>query len=591
MSRVADLLKGYEGPNPFRDNQPRVFSNKKILDEFYPISSFWSLFNDQHEVLLGARGSGKTFLLKTMRYSMLKKIDDPQAKQLIEKKDFLAVYVPMHLESVLLLNSGDIPDEEQIKRFQVFFNYALAQAIIEELVSMIEDIPEISRQAQCMFNLAYNLNKVWFDEDDKKMDNLKTLSGKIDQMFYSIDWEDKKSIPVIFHGPICTSLIVVKKVISQILLWEEEPTWIICVDEAEFLNDKFQRCLNTVFRSDSNRIALKVATLPFFHRTLETLVDGVRVVDGHDFSYRVVDLDYQSQDFIDLSNKLVKHRIETRMGMAITCDTLEDFLGIVGKDDLIDYFRLEMGEECAQKDAIMNGIISSFSKVRNKNAPNYSNPQKSIFDKYAHEYYVREIRKNNKGNHKPSWFAGGRVIRKVSQGNPRMFIQLMNALCEAARKQHLNPKIQHEVVCRFADDYCEATKALDDIGPILYKNLSLIGECIEKKVHCESINSYGTSFKLSKTEQYKGDKRWLEVAIAYSRIIVDDETKKSGIKDNTKFSLANVYAVKYWIPMRNDTTIQISLANDGSNSYLVETERDMLDENAYQLTINFEELK
>lgn len=588
MSRVADMLINYEGPNPFRDSQPRSFSDKKIASEFYPVSSFWSLFNDQHEILLGARGSGKTFLLKSMRYSMLKKIDDPRAKTLIEKKEFLAVYVPMHLERVSPFSSADIPKIEQVKRFQVFFNCALAQAVIDELISIIEDLPEISRRAQCMFSLAYNLNRVWFNEDNSRMDDLKALSSKIDEMFYNISWENKESIPTIFCGPICTSLIAIKKLVSQIFLWEEEPTWIICVDEAEFLAENFQQCINSVFRSDSNRITLKVATLPFFHKTYKTLDDNVRVVDGHDFSYRVVDLDYQDRDFIDLSNKLVKHRIESRIDLEIACESLEDFLGTEGKDDLIDYFRLEMGEAYARKDAIKDGIINSFSVERKKNASKYRNPQKAIFDKYAHEYYVREVRKNDVGNHKPGWFAGARVIRKVSQGNPRMFIQLMNALCEAARKQKLTPKIQHEVVYQFSDDYCEATKALDDMGPVLYKNLNTIGEYIEHKVHNGPIGTYGTSFTIKKLKCDNRDRNWMQVAIAYSRLIVDAETKKSGIRDNTKFSLANIYAVKYWIPMRNDTSLNISLADNDVNSYLVETQSDKIDE--YQLSLNFEEL-
>lgn len=589
MSRVADLLKNYEGSNPFRDSQPRNFADKKILGEFYPVSSFWSLFNDQHEVLLGARGSGKTFLLKTMRYSMLKKVDDFRAKALIEKKEFLAVYVPMHLERVSTFSSSDISDQEQVKRFQVFFNCALAQALIDELISIIEDIPELSKRAQCMFNLAYGLNRVWFNEENQKMDDLKGLSSKIDQMFYNINWENRDKIPPIFCGPICTSLIAVKKLISQTFVWEEEPTWIICIDEAEFLAENLQQCINTVFRSDSNRIALKVATLPFFHKTLKTLDDSVRVVDGNDFSYRVVDLDYQDRDFVDLTNKLVKHRIESRIDLNIKCDSLETFLGTEGKDDLIDYFRLEMGEAYAQKAAIKNGIINSFSEERKKNAPNYRNQQKAIFDKYAHEYYVREVRKRDVGNHKPGWFAGARVIRKVSQGNPRMFIQLMNALCEAARKQQLTPSIQHEVVYQFANDYCEATKALDDMGPVLYKNLNAIGECIEQKVHKGPISTYGTSFTIKKLGLESTDRKWIQVAIAYSRLIVDDETKKSGIRDNTKFTLANIYAVKYWIPMRNDTSLNISLKNNDSNSYLVETEKDILDQ--YQLSLDFEELK
>ena len=71
--RIADRLKNYDGQNPFYDSQARNFSDEKVLNEFCPISSFWDLFNEQHEIILGTRGSGKTFLLKMNHLKLLKK--------------------------------------------------------------------------------------------------------------------------------------------------------------------------------------------------------------------------------------------------------------------------------------------------------------------------------------------------------------------------------------------------------------------------------------------------------------------------------------------------------------------------------------
>lgn len=87
MDRIADHIKGSSQQNPFSDSQARNFSDTKVANEFYPISTYWSLFNDQHEILLGTRGSGKTVLLKMMRYSMLSRIDNPLATQLVEEKN------------------------------------------------------------------------------------------------------------------------------------------------------------------------------------------------------------------------------------------------------------------------------------------------------------------------------------------------------------------------------------------------------------------------------------------------------------------------------------------------------------------------
>ena len=61
MKMLANKVKNYPGENPFGDYQGRNFPDKKVCSQFYPISTFWSLFNPQHEIILGSRGSGKTF--------------------------------------------------------------------------------------------------------------------------------------------------------------------------------------------------------------------------------------------------------------------------------------------------------------------------------------------------------------------------------------------------------------------------------------------------------------------------------------------------------------------------------------------------
>ena len=67
-----------------------------------------------------------------------------------------------------------------------------------------------------------------------------------------------------------------------------------------------------------------------------------------------------------------------------------------------------------------------------------------------------------------------------------------------------------------------------------------------------------------------GSYEWLEVAIAYSRVITDDETKRRGISKSSKLMLSCAYAVKYWLPIRGDVPISIPELEDiNTNSYTV----------------------
>lgn len=575
MKRKADELLHYDGQNPFSDSQPRNFSDTKVSNEFCPTSCFWSLFNDQHEVLIGTRGSGKTFLLKMMRRSMLKNIDNPNARKLIEEKEFFALYVPMQLEVLSEFKRIEADSYRQITLFQFFFNSVLAESLLTEIENLLNEDPDIHSRTVKKVKLAQQLHQCWFGNgENQEVSSLDELSYKITGMYYSFDLVHGKldELPPLFTRQICSTLISVKAIVAAALGLSEEPTWLVCVDEAEFLNETLQKCINNTFRANSNRIALKVATLPYCYTTLKTLVPGTEVSAGNDFNYRIVDMRYDGDDFRILADKLCAHRLSTRVVSKEICvETLEDFLGVVGNDDLIDYYRAEVQPENATREVIEAKIIASFSEKRRTGTSTYHNTRKTIYDKFAPIFFVREMyARSRMGNSKPGWYAGAATVRKVSQGNPRMFIQIMNALFEKAKTTKLTPKVQHEVILKFADDFCESTRALETYGAAAYDGLKLIGNTLKDKVHEGFLVSVGCSFKLKyKSEtDFEDTKRWLQKAIAYSRVIVADEVITHGLTTDTKFLLSNAYATSYWIPMRGDVTSTVP-ARLTSNTYMV----------------------
>lgn len=458
--RFSDKVYKYTGENPFGDNQARTYSDRKVYQEFYPISLFWSLFNDQHEILLGSRGSGKTFLLKMMRYSMLKNMNNNKATQLVNNKSYIALYVPLRLEFVIQLRNTALSDYNQTIRFQEGFNCLLCESLIGEIESLLNEFEDLSTRIKKQISIVSKLEELWFGEHTGICD-LNELFHRVNLYYTKIKWDqapidDQQSI---FRKQIGSPLVVARYLLTKELELNNDPTWIICIDEAEFLTETMQKCINSFFRSDSNRIALKIATLPYFHKTLETLADGIVVSDGNDFNYRMVDLSVESQDFIELTNSLCKHRLKERFLSDETCDSVEEFVGVIGKDEYIDYYRYEFGEEKATQEAIMTKIIEQFDDKRKENSKNYPNPRKTIYDKFAPIVYLREMRDwdENHGNHKVGWYAGAKMIRKVSQGNPRHFIQIMSYLFEKAKDRKLTPKVQHEVVFKYAESLCNVS--------------------------------------------------------------------------------------------------------------------------------------
>lgn len=575
MKQSSDSILNFNGANPFSDIQSRSYSDKKVAGEFYPTSCFWSLFNDQHEVLVGKRGSGKTFLLKMMRQSMLKTVLSANAEEIVRKKEYCAFYVPMQLEIVSQFGAVDYDCDRQRQVFCFFFNSILAEAILDEIIKQNESMPETESSIQSEIDVSRSIFISWFGNSPqiKSIHSYADIIDIVRDQYYGFDLRngDLSAIPASFTRSICNTLILAKRHIRKALSLHIDPTYIVCVDEAEFLNQNILKCINNFFRSNSEGIVLKVATLPFYYSTYETLTN-ISANPGHDFTFRIVDINYESDDFINLTNKLCASRIMNhapQLGISFT--KLEEFVGRVGKDDRIDYYRAEVGEEKATREYIEEQIINEFSRTRKQNSERYSYRRKTIYDKFAPVFYVREMRKiSKKGNSIPGWYAGADIIRKVSDGNPRTFLQIMNALFETARKTRLTPKAQHQVIVKYAAEFCDSTQAIEGYGPISYDVLNQIGCYLQIKVHDGPLVANGNSFKLKLDYHDKELVESLKQAIAFSRVSVPVDVIKYGLNSNTEYVLSNLYAVHYWVPMRKDQIRIIPIKKKIDNSYVID---------------------
>lgn len=578
MRILAHDLWRRQVANPFSNPQSREYSDSKVIGEFQPTSIFWDLFNEQHELIIGSRGSGKTFLLKMMRYSMLEKCDNPKAQSLIKQKEFIALYVPMKLSFVSYFSSESYPDKTRLEYFYFSFNCLLAESLINELISLSD---EYTGEKSFIINnkLAQRLNECWFNNEDG-ISSLIELQKKVRQYHFKfkIDSDLSEVIPL-FTSDLGSTLYVVKQDIFDILELPSKPKWIICIDEAEFLSELFQKAINSTFRGSTDGLIYKVATLPFSHRTYKTLEDSVDVSVGNDFSIKHIDMKYNSSDFVLITNKLCTNRLG-HLFEDIDKFTLEDFVGKVGSDRMVDYYCKEINFKGDIREHVETGITEMLSPERVERLENLYGEKKlfvgnvrlrkQLFDKLAPIYYLREMYKLNRTGKKiPGWYAGGDFIRKASQGNPRMFLIIMNALFEKCRKKKLTEKQQHLVIYRFAKDMCESTKSLIGNGPESMKNLNNIATFLKKRTHKKYLGNAGNTFSLDISESKLVDNlKWIQESVAHNRLLVDDTSLLYGITVDTRYTLSNFYSIYYWIPIRKYNYPQIPIIDKkNKNSY------------------------
>ena len=557
--------------NPFSDSQARNYSDMRVISEFCPISQFWSLFNDQHEVLIGTRGCGKTILLKMMRYSMLRKIIDPKAQEIVNAKNYVAFYVPLHLEFIKKLSNSCLSDDQKITWFRFSFNCVLAQSVILELSEMLKDLyPDDIARVKQEYVLAQAINDTWHLNTKTAIHQFWEIRDEVSKLYYNVDplKTESSSIPPAFLHSLGSSLTAISPCICGML--SISPTWILCVDEAEFLDECYQRCINTALRSDTDRIAIKMATLPFYHTTKKTLDETIEVMNGQDFKYTIIDMKYDSPDFINVTNTIVNKRFAAEK---IDICTLNQFVQTIGNDLYLDYYTEEVGQKIANPQNIQNQIISQLSESSQKHnsGKTRSQLQKPVINKLAPIFYLREIYKKKRGRYIPGWYAGATMIRRIAQGNPRIFIRIMNDLFDKA-KGHSLPlrlKSQHAVIESFAKSFCKETKTLEAVGPEAEKYLEYIATIIHEKTHNGELTQTGLSFKLKNNADFQKHIMWLQKSVAFSRLFIDNDSLITGITSSSVFELSNLYAANYWLPMRSKKPMQIELPYYEQQAYVV----------------------
>lgn len=560
--RLSDKLFNYDGPNPFHDAQFRAYDSEKSQIEFYPTSFFWSLFNEENEILVGTRGSGKTALLRMLTYSNLKHLKHKTANDCIKKRKFIGFYVPMNLEFMGSLPGQKVSALDKVIFFQYAFNCSAIHAFLVELSEVLKDAyPDRKNRMEAEFNLCSYLSELWFTDRDHPPASLADLMRVIERCFSTIfALVDVYQAPEsqLLAQPILLPIKNAIRGIGDVIDLDLSHThWLVCIDEAEFLDENSLRCINTFMRAEERPLVVKMATLPYKHSTLATNQPGISIEPhGSDFNYRQIDHIHDSHDFIGLTNYVCRSRLE-RCGIKADNVSLESFFGRVGHgDDLVDYYRAEMGEEEASEQVVMARIKEALSKQRGKRIDELSEKPEKLknpyFKKFAPIYYVRRMKEEStKGNRTPGWFAGAATVRKIADGNPRRFIQIMNSIVKEARMTILAPKAQHRVITRFCADMHTAVEGYPDFGLILRGLIDCVGSALKEKVHGQDMKSVGCGFSIS--DDILDNELFLnalQLGIAYSFIKTDEQSFLNSLTPESSLRLSFLFGVCFWLPLR-----------------------------------------
>lgn len=539
---ISDLFLKSEIENPFKDQQARNYSDDKIINEFQPTKNFWGLFNSSHQIIIGSRGSGKTALLRMMRYSCLRKMNHSEAARHINSNDYLAIYVPTSLEAMKTIKK--LTNYEQVELFKFFFNVKMMQAFLYEFKEFLHD-KYIGDLDLIEISLSKKISGIIFGE--KSLKSFNEINFHIEVEYTKILSNRTDVIHSYFFSNIGTTIgSILPHIFSEVQL--TRPKILVCIDEAEWLTSNQMTVFNSSMRSATD-IILKIATLPYKYDTLSTGgMDDEPIQFNEDFQILDIDMDCDSQEFYILSNKIVSNKLMKCLIIQHEI-RLEDAFATIGNSDYVDFYKNGFKNRAVDQETIEQLIVDQSNRDKNQ-ILGTNKTKKSIYRKLAPLYYIRELKKlNSTGNNKAPFYCGKNSILKISDGNPRNLLQIMQILFEEGRKNQLTPIVQHEALLSYCANIYATIEWFPTHGSDLFALIKRIGETLQNKVHGPQIKDIGKSFKINKS--YPLNYELIKLAIGNLLIKDKSVTRLKIASSSREFLISNALAAHFWIPMRN----------------------------------------
>jgi len=557
--RGANLLAAKPVTNPFNRAQARDFTEDELEKDFLLTSQYLDTFQNRHQVLLGTRGSGRTILLRMMgckTRSFLKRTlpDDPEVQELPDAT--VAFYVRMALEWVAIAMSAGT---DKLKFFQTAFNFRACAALCSEIHDLIlsRDERSLVERAELEQRIVVAFVKAWGLPFTGVAD-LTKLAFELEEFAQDIDPDVPESLDAMgrLSRGILYPIETVADRLSELLLpfIGKSVRFYACIDEAEFLPPEFLASIATAMRS-SKKCIIKLATL-HYHFSDKTLVEGVRLSLGNDYS--VLKVDPTPKVFERIADHLVRVRLEE---IGLLDQSLASFLGVAGQDRPIDYFALVMKQH-VDIDGLHDQIFHQLTEKRKQyvlSALQHGVTVKNTIDlKFAPVFYVREVRKKYIGNKKPGFYGGAANVRLLSNSNPRRFLEIMELLFDRAREHDLGFGAQQDVLMKYSQSLKDRAGG---ISPILQVFLDVIGSKLAEKVHDGDLTDTGCSFVLSDYLATVPElQEALKQGVAYGHIVPADEGGALwGLPE--RMCIAYSHAIRFWLPLRLGVPAKITTGN------------------------------
>jgi len=522
----------------FYSDNARNEEDGKIIDWFVANETFEALFAPRHTIVYGSRGSGKTFLSKMASFPLLSRSDDPIVKRLVADLNFVGIYLSTDVRFVGSTKSPVWADHELKEMHFIWkMNIASIKAIAVSLDTLLAHLfPDIDQRLSREFAICVELQKMFSWDKTYRLseisDHLSLYEFHSETSLTRAHLVGEEKAPYlagafaaeIFH-PLSLTISIVDKIVPE----ARKSSWLVFIDEAEYMMADQIRILNSFMRTQTKKIFLKIVTLPFHYATFETNLNA-SLQKGDDYGEEFIDaapiytLNRDNSDNVyEFARRLFRTRVETFFRQAnipitpINAPLLELDIVLFGSKILRNKIRPHE-EEAVLMRLERHLDPATFARARELlRRENKKDFYDQIWRKVAGLIRLRENVENARGSRTSmDAYSGVQILVRATDGIPRRMINIFERVMREVMRQIgkrnsvrarfgkldtslLSYRVQNRIAVAHAEDRFANSLAVAVVGPELNALIDAVGRHLHGLLHGQSISSdYVCSFHVDR---------------------------------------------------------------------------------------------
>ena len=515
---------------------------------FVPTPLYWQVLHaDSHDVVFGTRGSGKTMLLRMLSVAHLFAYakHEARAREALFVDRRFGLFIPLGIDWCVAYASAA---DGSLDLFHDGVNLVACDCLVEAIDLLIRQRVVDVDPDGVEVAVAEALSLHWF-RGDVPLYSFAALRTRLlrQQAILRDVWRGLSEAPsaAVLNdagfrfraAPLLTPLADALVLVNPSLGLPRDHRWLVCLDELEDLKPVQVKSIRTSFRAAARTMILKITTQPYTLEEADTFfAREATAVEAREFEVRRLQHDPADPTYRELVGQILRKRVSAEPGLS-------------GEDLGIAIF----GNRTLAERATQNA--PGFKQLRERLTSPLDNSDSAR--QHVPVVALRALREAAEGHGSSSAYAGWRTIVRASDGNPGMFVRILNAfMLEPSVVAKVPEERQHAVLVRLANTWHEWSIALYANGDILYKLVERLGQILGTRLHGRRSDGEGVPREINRFEIDLGEidsslTEALKVGARHALFVA--ETVDGSVRYPARrgvWRLSYALAPKYWLVMR-----------------------------------------